>query len=71
MTFTDQAYKTARECGSYKAIAEMMKDAIRKLDAAEAGTFEAEFARMNLTSLADQFEATVEMYEKEVDTIAE
>ena len=66
MTFTDHAMKTARECGSYKAIAGMMRDAIRTLDATEAGSMEAEFAMMSLVSLAKQFEETVEKFEKEV-----
>ena len=68
MTFEEQSFKTARECGSYRAIAGMMRDAVRKLDAAEAGSWEAEFAMMNLVSLAQQFEETVEKFKKEVDT---
>ena len=67
MSFTDQAMKTARECGSYKAIAGMMAQRIRQLETAEAGTWEAEFAMSNLISLAQQFEETVERFEKEVD----
>ena len=70
MTFEEQSFKTARECGSYRAIAEMMAEAVRKLDAAEAGSFEAEWAMMNLVSLAKQFEETVEKFEKEVDILA-
>ena len=68
MTFRDTAFQTARQMGAYKAIAEMMRDAVRKLDAAEAGSFEAELAMMNLVSLADQFDDAVEKFEKEVDT---
>ena len=68
MSFTDHAMKTARECGSYKAIAGMMRDAIRTMDAADAGSITEEFAMMSLRSLADQFEETVENFEKEVDT---
>ena len=71
MNYFDHSMKTARECGSYKAIAGMMAEAIRKLDAAEAGSWEAEFVRMNLTSLAEQFAETEEKFEKEVDTVAE
>ena len=67
-TFFDQSMKTARECGSYKAIAGMMAERIRTLSSAEAGTWEAEFAMMNLVSLVEQFEETVEKFEKEVDT---
>jgi len=67
MTFEEQSFKTARECGSYRAIAEMMKTNIRRIEAAEADSWEAEFAMMNLVSLAKQFEETVENFEKEVD----
>ena len=69
-TFFDQSMKTARECGSYKAIAGMMAERIRILDATQAGSVEAEFSMMNLVSLAQQFEETVEKFEKEVDTVA-
>ena len=70
MNLDDLTMNNAHQLGAYKAIAEMMKDAIHRLDAAEAGTFDADFARMNLTSLATQFEETKEKFEKEVDTIA-
>ena len=69
-TFFDHSMKTARECGAFKAIAGMMAERIRVLDAAEADSWEAEFAMMNLVSLAQQFEETVEKFEKEVDTVA-
>ena len=68
-TFYNQRMKTARECGAYKAIAGMMAERIRILDTAEAGTWEADFAMRNLVSLAQQFEETVEKFEKEVDTV--
>ena len=67
MTYIEQSFKTAREAGSYRAIAGMMAERIRVLDATEAGSMEAEFAMMNLVSLAKQFEETVENFEKEVD----
>ena len=70
MTYIDHSMKTARECGSYKAIAEMMKTNIRRIEAAEKDSWEAEFAMRNLISLAQQFEETVENFEKEVDTVA-
>ena len=70
MDFFDHSMKTARECGSYKAIAEMMAERIRKLNEAEAGSIEAEFAMMSLVSLAEQLDETVENYKKEVDTVA-
>ena len=53
-----------RQLGAYKAIAEMMAEAVRKLDETEAGSFEAELAMMNLVSLAKQFEETKEKFEK-------
>ena len=68
MTFQDHAMNTAYQMGAYKAIAEMMAERIRILDTTEAGSMEAEFAMMNLVSLAQQFEETVEKFEKEVDT---
>ena len=68
MTYIEQSMKTARECGAFKTIAGLMAERIRILDAAEAGSMEAEFAMMNLVSLAQQFEETVEKFEKEVDT---
>jgi len=70
MDYFDHSMKTARECGSYKAIASMMADAIRKLDAAEAGSIQAEFTMMSLRSLAEQFAETEENFKKEVDTVA-
>ena len=54
----------AFQMGSYKAIAQMMAERIRELDATEAGSMEAEFAMMNLVSLAQQFEETVENFDK-------
>jgi hypothetical protein len=67
----DFTMNTAYQMGAYKAIAQMMAEAVRKLDETEAGSFEAEFAMMSLVSLAKQFEETVEKFEKEVDTAAE
>ena len=68
MTFQEHAMNTACQLGAYKAIAEMMAEAVRKLDAAEAGSFEAEWAMISLVSLAKRFEETKEKFEKEVDT---
>ena len=61
-TFQEHAMNTAYQMGAYKAIAEMMAEAVRKLDAAEAGSFEAELSMMNLVSLAKQFEETKEKF---------
>ena len=41
----------------------MMKTNIRRIEAAEKDSWEAEFAMRNLTSLAKQFEETVEKFE--------
>jgi hypothetical protein len=68
MTFQDYSMNNAYQLGAYKAIAEMMAEAVRKLDETEAGSFEAEFAMMSLVSLAKQLEETKEKFEKEVDT---
>jgi hypothetical protein len=67
MTFQEYAMNTAHQLGAYKAIAEMMAEAVGKLDAAEAGSFEAEWAMMNLVLLAKQFEETKSKFEEEVD----
>ena len=71
MDFHDQSMKTAYRCGAYQAIAEMMSDAIRRLEAAEADSWEADWAMRNLVSLAAQLEETQEKFKKEVDTVAE
>ena len=63
MTFHDYAMNTAYQLGAYKSIAEMMKTNIRRIEAAEKDSWEAEFAMRNLTSLAKQFEETVEKFE--------
>ena len=63
--FEEHAMNTACQLGAYKAIAEMMKTNIRRMEAAEKDSLEAEFAMMNLISLAKQFEETVERFEAE------
>ena len=68
MTFQDTAMNTAYQMGSYKAIAGMMAERIRVLDAAEADSWEAEFAMRSLVSLAAQLEETEEKFKKELDT---
>ena len=68
MTFQDTAMKTAYECGAYKAIAEMMRDAIR--DMSSDSEFTANYARTRLEMLADQLDETEERFKKEVDTVA-
>ena len=64
MTFQEYAMNTACQLGAYKSIADMMKTNIRRIEAAEKDSWEAEFAMMNLVSLAKQFEETVERFEK-------
>ena len=58
--------RTARQAGSYQAIAEMMTESIRDMNSTDEWT--REWAQRRLVSLADQFEETVENYQKEVDT---
>ena len=70
MTFQDTAMNTAYQMGAYKAIAGMMRDAIRQLEAAEADSWDADWAMRNLVSLAAQLEETEEKFKKEVDTVA-
>lgn len=60
----DFTMNASYQMGAYKAIAEMMAEAVRKLDATEAGSIEAEFAMMSLVSLAKQFEETEKKFEK-------
>jgi hypothetical protein len=61
----DQAYKL----GTYSAIAQMMRDAIRRLDAAD-DEYTREWAMRCLRSLADQLDKAEEKFKKEVDTVA-
>ena len=68
MTFQDYSMNTAYQMGSYKAIAGMMAERIRVLEAAEADSWEAEFAMRSLVSLAAQLEETQEKFEKGLDT---
>jgi truncated hemoglobin YjbI len=65
MTFQDQSFNTAYQCGAYKAIAEMMRDAIRDMDS--DNEFTAEFAVSRLKMLADQLDETEKKFKKEVD----
>ena len=67
MTYMDYSTITARKCGSYEAIAGMMRDSIRELDS--DCEFTREWAQRRLVSLAEQFEETVEEYKKMVDTV--
>ena len=72
MRFTDHAFETAHKLGTYQAFADMMRREIRNLD--EARSKDDELMRIwavrNLRSLAEQFEETVERFEKEVDILA-
>ena len=63
--FQDHAMNTACQLGAYKSIADMMKTNIHRIEAVEKDSWEAEFAMMNLISLAKQFEETVERFEAE------
>jgi hypothetical protein len=67
MTLQEHAMITACQLGAYKSIAWMMAEEVGKLDAAEAGSFEAEWAMMSLVLLAKQFEETKSKFEEEVD----
>ena len=65
----DYMMDTAYKLGTYNAIASMMRDAIRSLDAAE-DDFTREWQMRNLRSLADQLDAAEKEMQKEVDTVA-
>ena len=56
----------ARQLGTYSAIAQMMRDAIRKLDSSD-DPWRIEWERKHLTGLADQLDAAEEKMKKEVD----
>ena len=59
----------ARQLGTYQAIAQMMRDAIREVDAAK-DDWSREWAQRNLTALADQLDAAEEKMKKGVDIFA-
>ena len=65
----DYMMDTAYKLGTYTAIADMMRTAIRALDAAE-DDFTREWQMRNLRSLADQLDAAEKEMQKEVDTVA-
>jgi Arc/MetJ-type ribon-helix-helix transcriptional regulator len=67
MTFQDHAMSTAYQMGAFKAIAEMMRDAVRELEGAK-DKYDREWAMKRLVMLADQLDETKENFEKEVDT---
>jgi len=53
----DLLSKTARECGAYQGIAQMMRDQIRKLAESE-DVYDTDWAIRTLVSLADQLDDT-------------
>jgi hypothetical protein len=65
-TLFDEMTRTAREAGAYHAIAQMMRDNIRKLEEAD-DEWSREWAVRSLVSLAEQLEETEEKFKKEVD----
>jgi len=66
MTFQDHAMQTSYQMGAYKAIAEMMADAVGNLDSTV--DWDREWAAKRLVMLAEQFKETRAKFEKEVDT---
>ena len=66
MKFTDTAMNATYQMGAYKAIAEMMRDRIRELEAAE-DDFDREWATKRLVILAEQLEETEAKFEKGLD----
>ena len=65
MTFQDQAMQTSYQMGAYKAIAEMMADAVGNLDSTD--DFDREWATKRLVMLAEQFKETEAKFEKGLD----
>ena len=68
MTFQDHSMKMAYQLGAYQAIAEMMRDRIRELEAAQ-DDFDRKWAMDRLVSLAEQLDETEERFEKKVNTV--
>lgn len=65
---TNLMLNTAYQMGAYQSIAEMMRDRVLELVAAE-DDFEREWAIKRLVMLAEQFDETKEKFKKEVDTV--
>ena len=59
--------RTARKLGTYQAIADMMRDQIRKLAESE-DVYDTDWAIRSLVSLADRLDEAKENFKKEVDT---
>ena len=67
MTFQDHAMNTAYQMGAYQALASMMSERIRELQAAE-DDYDRKWAMDRLIMLADQLDETKAKFEKVVDT---
>ena len=66
MKFRDQSLTMAYQMGAYQSIAEMMRDRIGELAAAQ-DDFARDWAMKGLVMLAEQFDETKEKFQKAVD----
>lgn len=64
MKFQDYSMSIAYRMGSYQALAGMMADAIRELNAAQ-DSYDRKWATQRLTMLAEQYAETHAKYEAE------
>ena len=69
MKFQSYTFSIAHQLGTYQAIAGMMRDAIRDLEAAK-DDFDREWSTKRLAMLADQLDEAEEKIKKGVDTVA-
>lgn len=69
MKFQDYTFSIAHQLGTYQAIAGMMRDAIRDLEAAD-DDYGREWAQQRLVMLAEQMDEADEKIKNSVDTVA-
>ena len=62
---TDHMMNIAYQCGAYQSIAQMMRDTVRELIAAE-DDFDRKWAEDKLGRLADQLDETQQRFEEAV-----
>lgn len=68
MKFQDYTFSIAHQLGTYQAIAAMMRDAIRDLEAAK-DEFDRDWNMRRLVMLAEQMDEADEKIKKAVDTV--
>ena len=68
MKFQDYTFSIAHQLGTYQAIAAMMRDAIRDLEASK-DEFDRDWNMRRLVMLAEQMDEADEKIKKAVDTV--